>query len=138
MSEIDSLMQTDFTQILTGRLGDGQVKFFPNAKDLGTFQMVDAVWDSASLFGSNEVDGDGFQLDSRQGERARETILIEVPASLDVKDGSGFHLPTKPDGSMELWSFRRVDSQDTVSQTLRVVRSERRTTARPRVRKYGS
>ena len=118
------LVDSDFAETIT---------YYPqDNRDRG--KEILAICDLDHEEGTNQVSGDGADLDDAKGERERRTAIIEIDATLVISDGDSFKIRD------EMWFFKRNTGrdkdpgQDHGLQALRLVGKYGRFTRTPRLR----
>jgi len=97
--------------------------------------------------GSNEVDGDGPVLDTKRGERERQTWIVELAADVATHHSDTYLIPDvavfttatlEHALDLHLWKVKRHTGRDDALQTLRLVRSQGRFSQAGRLRRTRS
>lgn len=118
------LVEDDFAETIT---------YYPqDNRDRGV--AILAICDLDHEEGTNQVSGDGADLNDGKGERERRTAIVEIEATLVVSDGDSFKIRD------EMWFFKRNTGrdkdpdQDSGLQSLRLIGQYGRHTRTPRLR----
>lgn len=103
------------------------VYFFPRG-ERGAKQEVPAIVDYDHLEGSREAHGDGVVLDRAEGLMVRESVVLEIPASVAVATDQ---LPESPDlfkigtgEDAELYAVKRILAKDEYLQSVLCIRRQ--------------
>ena len=87
-------------------------------------ETVVGIWDADNLPGRNQMEGEGANLETRGGRRIRQTILLELPASLEVDEHADPPDVFKRVSSGEVAALKRIVGKDNDQITVECVRNQ--------------
>jgi hypothetical protein len=108
-------------QFLATKYFSESIKFFPGGETPAT--TFNGVWDASGLEGRNQIEGEGSNLEVAGGRRVRQSIFLEVPASLDVNEERDHPDMFKRVSDGETVYLKRIAGTDNDSKTLECVRT---------------
>lgn len=129
MGAIDTLHETHFTEMASDAIFGEQV-IIRIAGSSSAQHIVNVVLDTNALAGTNEAHGDGHTINDTRGRSERQSIAVEIPASVTMSDPVQ---PSRPDllfrgsdpdsiSSYERYSAKRVLAKDSASTLVVFVR----------------
>lgn len=87
-------------------------------------ETVVGIWDADNLPGRNQMDGEGANLETRGGRRIRQTILLELPASVEVDEHGDPPDVFKRVSTGEVVAVKRIVGKDSHQVTVECVRNQ--------------
>lgn len=121
MALADKIAEANGLFFDSDRFGES-IKFWPggrhDAEDATTFL---GVWDADDLPGKQQIEGEGTNLEHRGGRRTRQTVLVEVPATLAFDASRDPPDLLKRVSTGEIVQLKRVAGQDASAVTLECV-----------------
>ncbi len=129
MGTIDTLHATHFAEMASDDLF-GEPVIIRIAGSSSSQHIVNVVLDTNALAGTNEAHGDGHTINDTRGRSERQSIAVEVPASVPISDPVQ---PSRPDvlyrgsdpdsiDSYERYAAKRVLAKDQGSTLVVFVR----------------
>lgn len=104
---------TEFNEIVT---------YYPEF-DVDQAVSVNAVVIRDRLEGTNEVFGDGRTFNRDQGRGVRDSIVLEIPASINVRDVQPTDRPDAFKIGGETWIVKRIIGEDADMQSVLAVKA---------------